>query len=94
VNTSDINQTSELFGVEPEIMKLIINNELDRQHEKLNEAMKFAIDYFSTKKRARAWFTTMNLGLGLVTPLSLLDTDAGFDLVKNSIIKLNQGMTS
>lgn len=84
---------SELFGVEPATIESILNTALDCQYEKLNRIMDVAIDYFKTQQGAKSWFSTANRGFGGVTPLSLLNSDAGFERVKNCIIKLKYGMT-
>jgi uncharacterized protein (DUF2384 family) len=81
MNMKDVKQLSYLYGVEPESIKSIINTELEHQRAKLRAIMAVAIDYFKTQEGARTWFATVNRGLGGVTPLSLLNTEKGFQRV-------------
>lgn len=66
--------------------------------EPLSDALKKVtsevVNYFGTIEAAKSWLATKNIGLGFVTPVSLLSTDDGIESVRNSIVKLEHGMTA
>ncbi|WP_158768834.1 MbcA/ParS/Xre antitoxin family protein [Paraglaciecola sp. L1A13] len=93
MNTSELEMLSDLYGIESDAIERILNSELSSPEDKLLKLMSIATAYFGTRKRAQSWFVTENIGLGSVTPLSLLMSDAGFASVKNSVNRLNHGMT-
>lgn len=64
------------------------------QPDNLRKVVAIAIDYFGTTERAKSWFGTENIGLGSVTPLSLVNTDEGMERVRDSITRLRYGMTA
>lgn len=94
MSLDDLIQLSDLYGVETAIIESVVNIEVDHQPEKLHEIMVIAIDYFRTEESAKSWFSSVNRGLGSVTPLSLLGSDVGIERVKSSINKLMHGMTA
>jgi uncharacterized protein (DUF2384 family) len=83
-----------LYGVDEGDLDFALNNNAADHEEKLRALFAFALSYFGSTVATRSWFSSLNLGLGGVTPLSLLDTDYGIDRVKNTIYKLMHGMTA
>ncbi|MGJ8629480.1 MAG: antitoxin Xre/MbcA/ParS toxin-binding domain-containing protein [Glaciecola sp.] len=94
MKSKDIQEISDLFGVDTEFIEDLVNEEVVHQAQKMNSIWAVAIDYFKTSDGANLWFTTKNRGLGSVTPLSLLNSDKGIARVENSIVKLSHGMTA
>jgi putative toxin-antitoxin system antitoxin component (TIGR02293 family) len=54
----------------------------------------FAESALGTKEKARHWLTSRNRALGNVTPLSLLETEAGADAVTNVLGRIEYGVYS
>jgi putative toxin-antitoxin system antitoxin component (TIGR02293 family) len=89
-----INKICALYGVKRADLKHIVESEENINAEKMYAMFDFALDYFGSDESTQQWFTTRNLGLGGVTPLSLLHYDYGFQRVENTIIRLAHGMTA
>lgn len=53
-----------------------------------------ALDVLESEEAARAWLVTDNRALGWVTPLSLLDTDAGAREVEDVLGRIEYGVFS
>ncbi|MEX0720737.1 MAG: antitoxin Xre/MbcA/ParS toxin-binding domain-containing protein [Balneolaceae bacterium] len=53
-----------------------------------------AVEVFEDKKSMRSWLQTPLLGFGQKTPLSLLDTSFGAQLVMDELGRLEQGVYS
>jgi uncharacterized protein (DUF2384 family) len=51
-------------------------------------------EYFGSPGSSMIWMKTTNIGLGNVTPSSLCTSLAGINRVRNSINRLNHGMTA
>ena len=54
----------------------------------------FAESVLGDKKKARRWLNTPNRALGNVTPLSMLETEAGADEVTNVLGRIEYGLSS
>jgi hypothetical protein len=91
---SELNQLSVLFDVSNETIKKLLNAEFSCQRKKLICIMELAVGYFKSQRGARDWFASKNRGLGDVKPIALLNTEKGYERVKNSILKLMHGMTA
>lgn len=53
-----------------------------------------AVDVFEDADSARRWITRENRSLGGVTPLSLLDTEAGYELVIDTLGRIEHGIAA
>jgi putative toxin-antitoxin system antitoxin component (TIGR02293 family) len=61
---------------------------------RLAKVLAFAESVLGTKERARHWLTAPNRALGSVSPLSLIDTEAGVDEVTNVLGRIEFGVYS
>ena len=94
MNQVEIEKLSKLFDISAKMIKTIVNADVKNQYEKIVASFMFAANYFGTIENTVSWFLTENIGLGDVTPISLLNTDSGLNRVQNCINKLNFGMTA
>jgi uncharacterized protein (DUF2384 family) len=65
--------------------------EIDLRTEKTLER---AISVLGEEKWAKLWLASENRALGGVTPLSLLDTEAGYESVLNTLAQIEFGVIS
>jgi len=61
---------------------------------RLAKILAFAESVLGTKEKARNWLQTPNRALGNVSPLSLLETEAGVDEVTNVLGRIEFGVYS
>ncbi len=61
---------------------------------RLAKILAFAESVFGTKEKARHWLSAPNRALGNVSPLSLLETEAGSDEVTNILGRIEFGVHS
>jgi putative toxin-antitoxin system antitoxin component (TIGR02293 family) len=59
--------------------------------DRVAQAFKRAIELFGNEEMAREWMSTKLLGLGDRTPLELLDSSAGYEMVLNTIGRIAYG---
>lgn len=59
--------------------------------DRVAQAFKRAIELFGNEETAREWMSTKLLGLGDRTPLELLDSSAGYEMVLNTIGRIAYG---
>lgn len=59
--------------------------------DRVAQAFRRAIELFGNEETARAWMTTKLLALGDRTPLELLDSSAGYEIVLNTIGRIAYG---
>jgi|SRR5690606_6682320 len=50
------------------------------------------LDVFGASEKLKNWLQTKNVSLGNVTPLSLLDTTIGINLVKDELVRIEHGV--
>jgi len=70
---------------------------LPRESERvyrLAKILAFAESVLGTKEKARHWLSASNRALGNVSPLSLLETEAGVDEVTNILGRIEHGVFS
>jgi putative toxin-antitoxin system antitoxin component (TIGR02293 family) len=61
---------------------------------RLSRAIATAMDVLGTREHAASWLQGTNLALGYVTPISLLDTDIGFQQVLHVLGRIEYGVYS
>jgi putative toxin-antitoxin system antitoxin component (TIGR02293 family) len=61
---------------------------------RLAKVLAFAESVLGTREKARHWLTAPNRALGSVSPLSLLETEAGVDEVTNVLGRIEHGVFS
>lgn len=61
---------------------------------RLAKALERANSVFENEKWAKLWLSTENRALGGVTPLSLLETDTGYELVIDTLARIEYGVIS
>ncbi len=59
--------------------------------DRVAQAFRRAIELFGNEETARAWMSTKLLALGDRTPLELLDSSAGYEIVLNTIGRIAYG---
>lgn len=59
--------------------------------DRVAQAFKRAIELFGNEETARAWMSTKLLALGDRTPLELLDSSAGYEMVLNTLGRIAYG---
>jgi len=59
--------------------------------DRVAQAFKRAIELFGNEEMAREWMSTKLLALGDHTPLELLDSSAGYEMVLNTIGRIAYG---
>ena len=59
--------------------------------DRVAQTFKRAIELFGNEETAREWMSTKLLGLGDRTPLELLDSSAGYEMVLNTIGRIAYG---
>lgn len=64
------------------------------KHSRIEKTLERANTVFEEEKWAKLWLTTENRALGGVTPLSLLDTEAGYKSVLNTLAQIEHGVIS
>jgi putative toxin-antitoxin system antitoxin component (TIGR02293 family) len=61
---------------------------------RLAKILAFAESVLGSREKARHWLSTPNRALGSVTPLSMLETEAGADEVSNVLGRIEYGVHS
>lgn len=61
---------------------------------RLAKILAFAVSVLGSKEKARHWLSATNRALGNMTPLSLLETEAGADEVTNILGRIEYGVYS
>lgn len=51
-------------------------------------------EIFGEKDRFRAWMNTPNIALGRITPISLMDTALGINILNKELLKIAHGITA
>lgn len=59
--------------------------------DRVAQSFKRAIDLFGNEATAREWMSTKLLALGDCTPLELLDSSVGYEMVRNTIGRIAYG---
>ena len=67
--------------------------EQDRQY-RASRVFNRALDVLEDEDAARRWIARENRALGGVTPLSLLDTEAGYESVLDTLSRIETGVIS
>jgi putative toxin-antitoxin system antitoxin component (TIGR02293 family) len=62
--------------------------------DRLAKILAFAESVLGTREKARHWLSASNRALGNVSPLSLLETEAGVDEVTNVLGRIEHGVFS
>jgi putative toxin-antitoxin system antitoxin component (TIGR02293 family) len=65
----------------------------DRFH-RANKVLSTAIRILEDKEAAKEWISRKNRSLGGKSPMSLLDTEAGYDLVIDTLSRIEFGVVS
>ena len=67
--------------------------EQDRMY-RVSRVLNRAIEVLEDEKSARSWVTRENRSLGGESPLSILDTEAGYELVLDTLSRIEYGVVS
>ena len=67
--------------------------EQDKQY-RASRVFNRALDVLEDEDAARRWIARENRALGGVTPLSLLDTEAGYESVLDTLSRIETGVIS
>ena len=92
-----LNELYSLLHVTPRTAQRLINTEkLDPDmSDRIVQLMKVhdrCMEVFESREKMIRWLKTPNYALGDNTPLSLLDTTDGIELVENSLTKIEYGV--
>ena len=73
--------------------QVLASSEQDRMY-RVNRVLNRAVEVLEDEDAARNWIKLENRSLGGHSPLSILDTEAGYELVLNTLSQIEYGVIS
>ena len=73
--------------------QVLASSEQDRMY-RVNRVLNRAVEVLEDEDAARKWIKLENRSLGGHSPLSILDTEAGYELVLNTLSQIEYGVIS